>query len=101
MCGARKRSVRPSRTKAEVTKWQPKTGIGVFGGNWSDPTGWSGGSVPAAGDKVQLSQALNGLYTVHLDANEGAYAALTVSAANATLALYHGGLTLSISGATT
>ena len=77
------------------------TWTGVFGGNWSDPTGWSGGTVPAAGDTVQLSQALNGPYTVHLDANEGAYAALTVSAANATLALYYGGLTLSVSGATT
>jgi hypothetical protein len=73
----------------------------VYGGNWSDPTGWSGGTVPAAGDTVQLSQALNGPYTVHLDANEGAYAALTVSAANATLALYDGGLTLSVTGATT
>ncbi len=77
------------------------TWTGVSGGNWSDPTGWSGGTVPAAGDTVQLSQALNGPYTVHLDANEGAYAALTVSAANATLALYYGGLTLSVSGATT
>ena len=77
------------------------TWTGVFGGNWSDPTGWSGGTVPAAGDTVQLSQALNGPYTVHLDANEGPYAALTVSAANATLALYYGGLTLSVSGATT
>jgi fibronectin-binding autotransporter adhesin len=77
------------------------TWTGVFGGNWSDPTGWSGGTVPAAGDTVQLSQALNGPYTVHLDANEGAYAAFTVSAANATLALYYGGLTLSVSGATT
>ena len=77
------------------------TWTGVFGGNWSDPTGWSGGTVPAAGDTVQLSQALNGPYTMHLDANEGAYAALTVSAANATLALYYGGLTLSVSGATT
>src|SRR5271170_3132483 len=77
------------------------TWTGVFGGNWSDPTGWSGGTVPAAGDTVQLSQALNGPYTVHLDANEGAYAALTVSAANATLALYDGGLTLSVTGATT
>ena len=73
----------------------------MFGGNWSDPTGWSGGTVPAAGDTVQLSQALNGPYTVHLDANEGPYAALTVSAANATLALYYGGLTLSVTGATT
>ena len=62
------------------------TWTGVYGGNWSDPTGWSGGTVPAAGDTVQLSQALNGPYTVHLDANEGPYAALTVSAANATLA---------------
>jgi fibronectin-binding autotransporter adhesin len=77
------------------------TWTGVYGGNWSDPTGWSGGTVPAAGDTVQLSQALNGPYTVHLDANEGAYAALTVSAANATLALYYGGLTLSVTGATT
>ena len=77
------------------------TWTGVFGGNWSDPTGWNGGTVPAAGDTVQLSQALNGPYTVHLDANEGAYAALTVSVANATLALYYGGLTLSVSGATT
>src|SRR5271169_2786210 len=77
------------------------TWTGVSGGNWSDPTGWSGGTVPAAGDTVQLSEALNGPYTVHLDANEGAYAALTVSAANATLALYYGGLTLSVSGATT
>jgi hypothetical protein len=77
------------------------TWTGVFGGDWSDPTGWSGGTVPAAGDTVQLNQALNGPYTVHLDANEGAYAALTISAANATLALYSGGLTLSISGATT
>ena len=77
------------------------TWTGVYGGNWSDPTGWSGGTVPAAGDTVQLSQALNGPYTVHLDANEGAYAALTISAANATLALYYGGLTLSVSGATT
>jgi hypothetical protein len=50
---------------------------------------------------VQLSEALNGPYTVHLDASEGAYAALTISAANATLALYYGGLTLSVSGATT
>ena len=77
------------------------TWTGAFGGNWSDPTGWSGGTVPAAGDTVQLSDALSGPYTVHLDANEGAYAALTVSAANATLALYYGGLTLSVSGATT
>lgn len=77
------------------------TWTGVFGGNWSDPTGWSGGIVPVAGDTVQLSQALNGPYTVHLDATEGAYAALTISAANATLALYYGGLTLSVSGATT
>jgi fibronectin-binding autotransporter adhesin len=77
------------------------TWTGAFGGNWSDPTGWSGDTVPAAGDTVQLSQALNGPYTVHLDANEGAYAALTVSAANATLALYYGGLTLTVSGATT
>jgi hypothetical protein len=77
------------------------TWTGVYGGNWSDPTGWSGGTVPAAGDTVQLSQALNGPYTVHLDANEGAYAALTVSTANATLALYYGGLTLSVTGATT
>ena len=77
------------------------TWTGLYGGNWSDPTGWSGGTVPAAGDTVQLSQALNGPYTVHLDANEGAYAALTVSAANATLALYYGGLTLSVTGATT
>jgi hypothetical protein len=77
------------------------TWTGVYGGNWSDPTGWSGGTVPAAGDTVQLSQALNGPYTVHLDANEGAYAALTVSAANATLALYDGGLMLSVTGATT
>ena len=77
------------------------TWTGAFGGNWSDPTGWSGGTVPAAGDTVQLSHALSGPYTVHLDANEGAYAALTVSAANATLALYYGGLTLSVSGATT
>jgi hypothetical protein len=74
------------------------TWTGVYGGNWSDPTGWSGGTVPAAGDTVQLSQALNGPYTVHLDANEGAYAALTVSTANATLALYYGGLTLSVTG---
>jgi hypothetical protein len=78
-----------------------ETWTGVFGGNWSDPTGWSGDTVPAAGDTVQLSQALNGPYTVHLDASEGAYAALTISAANATLALYYGGLTLSVSGATT
>ncbi len=78
-----------------------KTWTGVFGGNWSDPTGWSGGGVPAAGDTVALGQALNGPYTVHLDANEGAYAALSVSAANATLALYSGGLTLSVTGATT
>ena len=78
-----------------------ETWTGVFGGNWSDPTGWSGGTVPAAGDTVQLNQALNGPYTVHLDANEGPYAALTISAANATLALYYGGLTLSVSGATT
>jgi hypothetical protein len=78
-----------------------KTWTGVFGGDWSDPTGWSGGAVPGAGDTVQLSQALNGPYTVHLDANEGAYAALTISAANATLALYYGGLRLSVSGATT
>jgi fibronectin-binding autotransporter adhesin len=77
------------------------TWTGVFGGDWSDPTGWSGRTVPAAGDTVQLSQALSGPYTVHLDANEGAYAALTISAANATLALYSGGLTLSVSGATT
>jgi fibronectin-binding autotransporter adhesin len=77
------------------------TWTGVYGGNWSDPTGWSGGAVPAAGDTVQLSEALNGPYTVHLDANEGPYAALTVSAANATLALYDGGLTLSVTGATT
>jgi hypothetical protein len=78
-----------------------ETWTGLFGGDWSDPTGWSGGTVPAAGDTVQLSQALSGPYTVHLDASEGAYAALTVSAANATLALYYGGLTLSVSGATT
>jgi hypothetical protein len=78
-----------------------ETWTGVFGGDWSDPTGWSGGTVPAAGDTVQLNQALNGPYTVHLDANEGPYAALTISAANATLALYYGGLTLSVSGATT
>jgi hypothetical protein len=78
-----------------------ETWTGVFGGNWSDPSGWSGGTVPAAGDTVQLSQGLNGPYTVHLDGNEGAYAALTISAANATLALYYGGLTLSVSGATT
>src|SRR5215472_1801881 len=78
-----------------------KTWTGLYGGNWSDPTEWSGGTVPAAGDTVQLSQALNGPYTVHLDASEGAYAALAVSAANATLALYYGGLTLSVSGATT
>jgi hypothetical protein len=78
-----------------------ETWTGVFGGNWSAPTGWNGGTVPAAGDTVQLSQALNGPYTVHLDASEGAYAALTISAANATLALYYGGLTLSVSGATT
>jgi hypothetical protein len=77
------------------------TWTAVYGGNWSDLTGWSGGTVPAAGDTVQLSQALNGPYTVHLDASEGAYAALTVSAANATLALYYGGLTLSVTGATT
>jgi hypothetical protein len=77
-----------------------KTWTGVYGGDWSDPTGWSGGTVPGAGDTVQLSQALNGPYTVHLDASEGAYAALTVSAANATLALYYGGLSLSVSGAT-
>jgi large repetitive protein len=78
-----------------------ETWTGVFGGDWSGPTGWSSGTVPAAGDTVQLSQALNGPYTVHLDANEGAYAALTISADNATLALYSGGLTLSVSGATT
>ena len=78
-----------------------KTWTGVYGGNWSDPTEWSGGTVPGAGDTVQLSQALNGPYTVHLDASEGAYAALTVATANATLALYYGGLTLSVSGATT
>src|SRR5215813_312720 len=78
-----------------------KTWTGVYGGDWSDPTGWSGSTVPGAGDTVQLSQALNGPYTVHLDASEGAYAALAVSAANATLALYYGGLTLSVSGATT
>src|SRR5712671_6431775 len=78
-----------------------ETWTGVFGGNWSDPTGWSGGTVPAAGDTVQLSQTLNGPYTVHLDASERAYAALTVSAANATLALYYGGLTLSVSDAAT
>ena len=78
-----------------------ETWTGVFGGNWSDPTGWSGGTVPAAGDTVQLSQALKGPYTVHLDTNEGTYAALTIAAANATLALYYGGLTLSVSGATT
>ena len=54
-----------------------KTWTGVYGGDWSDPTGWSGGTVPGAGDTVQLSQALNGPYTVHLDASEGAYAALT------------------------
>jgi fibronectin-binding autotransporter adhesin len=77
-----------------------ETWTGVFGGNWSDPTGWSGGTVPAPGDTVQLNQALNGPYTVHLDAYEGPYAALTISAANATLALYYGGLTLSVSGAT-
>ena len=78
-----------------------ETWTGLFGGDWSDPTGWSGGTVPATRDTVQLSQTLNGPYTVHLDANEGPYAALTVSAANATLALYYGGLTLSVSGATT
>jgi hypothetical protein len=44
--------------------------IGMYGGNWSDPTGWSGGTVAAEGDTVQLSKALNGLYTVRLDANE-------------------------------
>src|SRR5215469_10176131 len=78
-----------------------KTWTGVYGGDWSDPTGWSGSTVPGAGDTVQLSQVLNGPYTVHLDASEGAYAALTISAANATLALYTGGLTLSVTGATT
>jgi len=78
-----------------------ETWTGVFGGDWSDPTGWSDGTVPAAGDTVQLSQALSGPYTVHLDTNEGSYAALTISAANATLAFYSGGLTLSVSGATT
>jgi hypothetical protein len=77
------------------------TWTGIFGGNWSDPTGWSSGGVPRAGDTVSLSQILNGPYTVHLDASEGAYAALTISAANATLALYTGGLTLSVTGATT
>lgn len=78
-----------------------KTWTGIFGGNWSDPSGWSSGEVPAAGDTVTLSAALNGPYTVHLDANEGAYAALMISTANATLALYTGGLTLSVTGATT
>jgi hypothetical protein len=77
------------------------TWTGIFGGNWSDPTGWSGGTVPLTGDTVQISEALNGPYTVHLDMIEGAYAALTISAANATLALYNGGLTLSVTGATT
>src|SRR5215510_1427674 len=78
-----------------------KTWTGVYGGYWSDPTGWSNGTVPAAGDTVQLSQALNGPYTVHLDANEGPYADLAISAANATLALYNSGLALSVTGATT
>src|SRR5215471_7571740 len=78
-----------------------KTWTGIYGGDWSDPTGWSGVGVPVAGDTVALSQTLNGPYTVHLDASEGAYAALAISAANATLALYTGGLTLSITGATT
>jgi hypothetical protein len=68
-----------------------RTWTGIYGGNWSDPTGWSGGAVPVAGDTVTLSAALNGPYTVHLDANEGAYAALTISTDNATLALYESG----------
>jgi hypothetical protein len=76
---------------------------GVFGGSWSDPTGWSGGTVPVSGDTVLLNVETGhpAGYTVSIGANEGPYAALTVSSTNVSLYFNVNGVTLSVSGLTT
>jgi hypothetical protein len=67
--------------------------------SWSNGGGWSGGTVPVSGDTVLIT--LKNTYNIALDANEGPYAALTISSPIVTLHLPLDGLTLSVSGLTT
>ena len=79
--------------------WTGSTG--AVSGNWSNASAWSGSVAPASGDTVLITQDLGQAYTVTLDANEGAYAALTISFRNATLALSDPGVTLTVAGPVT
>jgi fibronectin-binding autotransporter adhesin len=79
--------------------WTGSTG--AVSGNWSNASAWSGGIVPASGDTVLITQDLGQAYTVTLDANEGSYAALTVSFRNAILAFSDPGVTLTVAGPVT
>lgn len=56
-----------------------KTWSNPEGGDWSVDSNWSDGTVPVAGDSVQI--ALDGTYTVNLDVNPPALAALTLGGA--------------------
>jgi hypothetical protein len=71
-------------------------------GSWTNASAWSAGVVPASGGTVLLTQDPGiardpgQTCTATLNVNEGPYAALTVSSANATLALTVPGLTLTV-----
>jgi hypothetical protein len=76
-----------------------RTWMGPTGGasrSWTNASAWSGGVVPASGDTDRINQDPGQACTITLNANEGPYAAPTISSVNAPLALTVPGLTLTV-----